>query len=51
VLARKICHLIFQVYKLNEILGFFCSVLGSDALGQNISNTLLTDTAQHPRRL
>jgi hypothetical protein len=40
VLARKICHLIFKVFKLNEILGFCCSVLdpesGRDALAQNI---------------
>jgi len=55
VIVRKICHLIFKVYKLNEILGFCCIVLdpesGTDALAQNISNTLPTDTAQHPRRL
>jgi len=31
VLARKICHLIFKVYKLNEILGFCCSVLDPES--------------------
>ena len=55
VLARKICQLIFKVCKLNEILGLCCSVLDpesrTDALPQNINNTLSTNTAQHhPRR-